>query len=254
MWARIKAIFRSLFGWLLRSAENPELILRQYIDELREKVPEMNRQVAEVVKMEKMLMMQQERLQERVGFLEPQVVQAVKLGPEKKDAAKTLITALEQAKQDLAATETQLGQAHENSERMKRARSAFIQQINQKMAEAKNQISRAKRAEVEEKLAEVMGSFEMGDTSETLDRMTAHIDERLARAQARTEIAATSVEAQLSDVGLSQVDDAAERKYVEYQRQLGILPPEPATERTMESVPVEEQKQAQAEPPQEQTQ
>jgi len=254
MWARIKAIFRSLFGWLLRSAENPELILRQYIDELREKVPEMNRQVAEVVKMEKMLMMQQERLQERVGFLEPQVVQAVKLGPDKKDAAKTLITALEQGKQDLAATETQLGQARENSERMKRARSAFIQQINQKMAEAKNQISRAKRAEVEEKLAEVMGSFEMGDTSETLDRMTAQIDEKLARAQARTEIAATSVEAQLSEVGLSQVDDAAERKYVEYQRQLGILPPEPAAERTMESVPVEEQKQAQAEPPQEQTQ
>jgi phage shock protein A len=254
MWARIKAIFRSLFGWLIRSAENPELILRQYIDELREKVPEMNRQVAEVVKMEKMLMMQQERLQERVGFLEPQVVQAVKLGPEKKDAAKTLITALEQAKQDLAATDTQLAQAHENSDRMKRARSAFIQQINAKMAEAKNQISRAKRAEVEEKLAEVMGSFEMGDTSETLDRMTAQIDERLARAQARTEIAATSVEAQLSDVGLSQLDDAAERKYVEYQRQLGILPPEPAVERTMESVPVEEQKQAQAEPPQEQTQ
>ncbi len=254
MWARIKAIFRSLFGWLVRSAENPELILRQHIDELREKVPEMNRQVAEVVKMEKMLQMQQERLQERVGFLELQVIQAVKLGPEKKEAAKTLIAALEQAKQDLAATDMQLEQANDNSERMKRARSAFIQQVNQKIAEAKNQISRAKRAEVEEKLAEVMGSFEMGDTSETLDRMTAQIDERLARAQARREIAATSVEAQLSEVSLSQIDDATERKYVEYQRQLGILPPEPATERTMESVPVEEQKPTQTEPPQEQTQ
>jgi phage shock protein A len=252
MWARIKAIFRSLFGWLLRSAENPELILRQYIDELREKVPEMNRQVAEVVKMEKMLQMQEERLQERVGFLEPQVVQAVKAGPDKKDAAKTLITALEQAKTDLQATQAQLVQAHENSERVKRARSAFIQQINQKIAEAKSQISRAKRAEVEEKLAEVMGSFEMGDTSETLDRMTAQIDERLARAQARTEVAATSVEAQISEVTLSQADDEAERKYVEYQRQLGIIPPEPAVERTMESVPVEEQKQT--EPPAEQTQ
>ncbi len=258
MWARIKAIFRSLFGWMIRSGENPELLLQQYIEDLRARVPELNRQVAEVVKMEKMLEMQKERLDERVRFLEPQVIQAVKLGPEKKDAAKTLIAALEQAKQDLEVLTTQLATAHDNSERMKRARTAFIQQVNQKIAEAKTQISRAKQAEVEEKLAEVMGSFEMGDASETLERTTGQIDERLARAQARREIAATSVDAQLSDVALSQIEDTTEQKYVEYQRQLGILPPEPTAERTMESVPVDEQKQTppptQTEPPQTQTQ
>jgi len=40
----------------------------------------MNRQVAEVVKLEKMLQMQVDRLDKKIQFLEPRVVQAVKLG------------------------------------------------------------------------------------------------------------------------------------------------------------------------------
>jgi phage shock protein A len=87
MWARIKAVFRSLFGWMLRGVEDPELLLRQHMDDLRERVPEMNRQVAEVVKLEKMLEMQVDRLNKKIQFLEPRVVQAVKLGPEKKEAS-----------------------------------------------------------------------------------------------------------------------------------------------------------------------
>jgi len=245
MLARLKAIFRSLFGWMLRGAENPEMILRQHIDDLRERVPEMNRQVAEVVKLEKMLEMQVDRLQKKIAFLEPRVIQAVKLGPEKKEAAKTLIAALEQARGDLEETNLQLEQAKQNSERSKRMRAAYEQKVREQIQECMRQISRAKRAEMEERVAEVMGSFEMGDTTETVDRMRERIDERLARAQARMDIAATSTDSQLADIELSQVEDDTERLYQEYQRQLGILPPEPA-EKTMETVTEAE---VQTEPP-----
>ena len=80
MWARLRAVFRSLFGWMVRGVENPELILRQHIDDMRSRGPEMRRQVAEVIKLEKMLLIQVERLEKKVGFLEPKVVQAVKQG------------------------------------------------------------------------------------------------------------------------------------------------------------------------------
>ena len=235
MWTRIKAVFRSLFGWMLRGIENPEMLLRQHIDDLRERVPEMNRQVAEVVKLQKMLEIQIDRLEKKVQFLEPRVVQAVKLGPEKKEAAKTLISALEQARSDLEETKIQLEQAKQNSERTKRMREAYERKIREQIQECMTQIGRAKRAEMEEKVAEVMGAFEVGDTTETVDRMTERIDERLARAQARTEIAGSTVDAQMADIELSQVEDDTEARYTEYQRQLGILPPE-AAEKTMETV------------------
>jgi phage shock protein A len=245
MWARIKAIFRSMFGWMLRGAENPELILRQHIDDLRQRVPQMRRDVAEVIKLEKMLGIQVDRLQKKVAYLEPKVLQAVKLGPEKKDAAKTLIAALEQARQDLAETEVQMETARENSQRMKRTFTAYERRVKDQIQECMNQISRAKRAKMQEEVAEVMGSFEMGDATETIDRMRERIDERLARAEARTELAVESTDSQLADLEISQIEDETERKYEEYQRQLGLLPPEPV-EKTMEPVATEQEEEERA--------
>jgi len=37
MWARLKRLFRSIFGGLIESAEDPELILQQTIRDMREK-------------------------------------------------------------------------------------------------------------------------------------------------------------------------------------------------------------------------
>ena len=102
MWARIKAIFRSLFGWMIRGAENPELLLRQYIDDMRSQMPRLNAQVAEVIKHEKMLEMEIERKRQTVAALEPRVEAAVKMGEEKKEIAKRLIASLQTAKMALS--------------------------------------------------------------------------------------------------------------------------------------------------------
>jgi len=146
---------------------------------------------------------------------------------------------------DMEETKLQLEQAKENSARTKRMRDAYERKIRDQINECMRQIGRAKRAEMEEKVAEVMGAFEVGDTTETVDRMTERIDERLARAQARMEIAGSTVDAQMADIELSQVEDESERLYAEYQRQLGILPPE-AAEKTMDTVT----EAPQVEPPQ----
>jgi len=238
MWARIKAVFRSLFGWLIRGAENPELLLRQYMDDMRAKIPQLNAQVAEVVKHEKMLLMEHERAQQRVAELEPQVEAAVKMGPAKKDAAKQLIMALQNARQRLADLEQQLARAHENSQQMLRRRDAYEQRIKQQIEEAKRQLSRAKQAEVENEVANLMGTFEVGDTRDTLERVTERIDEQLARAQARQEVAASSLDSELMEVEQSVAEQQAEVAYIEYQRQLGLIPEEEAA-RTMEAVPAE---------------
>jgi phage shock protein A len=225
---------------MLRGVENPEMILRQHMDDLRSRGPEMRRQVAEVVKLEKMLQIQVDRLEKKVGFLEPKVVQAVKMGPEKKDAAKTLIAALEQARIDLVETHGQLETSKQNSERTKRMFTAWEHRIRDQIQECMTQIGRAKRAQMQEEVSEVMGAFEIGDTTETVDRMRDRIDERLARAEARMEIAGDSVTSQMADLEMAAIEDDSERLYEEYQRQLGIIPPESA-ERTMDEVDVDDQ-------------
>ncbi len=235
MWARIRAVFRSLFGWMIRGAENPELLLRQLIDDMKAEVPKLNAQVAEVVKHEKMLEMKAERLRDKVAALEPKVEAAVKLGPEHKDAAKRMIGQLQTARQELAVLEDQLVRAGETSESMMRKRDAYEQRIKRQVDEARKQLSRAQQAEVEEELAQVMGAFQVGDASDTLDRVTEQIDEKLARAQARQEVAAESLDSEVDELELDVADHQSELAYVEYQRQLGLIPDEEA-ERTMQAV------------------
>ena len=256
MFRRLRMIFRSLFGWILRGTENPELILRQHMDDLRDQIPKLNQQAAEIIKVEKMLEEQVNRQRAQVAALQPKVEQAVKMGPEAKEAALSLIQALETAKKELAETEAQWEQAKENSQRTLEMRRAYEQRIKQQMNEALRQIGRAKRAEMEKQMATLMTSFGIGDQSDTLDRMTQRIDERMAEAKARTTVAGETADAQMAKVEMAVQNSEAENLYQEYQRQLGLVPDAPPAERTMEAIPLQppaqEQPQQQAPPQQQQ--
>lgn len=238
---RIRRLFRALFGWMLRGAEDPELILEQLKDDLRNKIPQMNAQVAEVVKHEKMLQMQGDRQAQLIAALQPQVEAAVKAGPERKEAAKALIMQLQTAQAQLADTQGGLVKAKQNSQQMLQMRMAFEQKIRQQMEECTRQMSRAKQASAEEEMAQLMGSFQVGDEKDTLDRMTERVDERLARAEARTDVASQTVDNQIAQIQQQTALDSAEGAYLEYQRQLGLAPEAPAEEatKTMAPIPVQ---------------
>lgn len=238
MWQRLRAIFRSMFGWMVRGAENPELLLRQYMDDLRDRIPKLNEQAAQIVKLEKMLEQQAQRQRAAVADLQPKVEAAVKLGPTAKQAALSLIQALESAKLELADTEAQLAQAKENSKRVLEARLVYERQIKAKINEAMQQIGRHQRAQMEQQMAALMTSFSVGDDSDVLDRMRQRIDEEFAEAQAKREVAGQSVDAQMAQVEVAAQESQAEAMYAEYQRQLGLAPETAAPERTMQSIPL----------------
>ena len=247
MLQRLRMIFRSLFGWLLRGAENPELILRQHMDDLRNEIPRLNEQAAQIVKLEKMLEQQAERQRAQVADMQAKVEQAVKMGESAKEAALSLIEALESARAELADTEQQLEQARVNSKRVLEARTVYERRIRDKMNECLRQMSRAKRAEMEKQMASLMASFQVGDSTEVLDRMTQRIDEELAEARARTQVASESVEGKMLQVEIQASRSQAETKYREYQRQFGLIPDEEPPVKTMESIPVAEEKAQQQE-------
>src|SRR5205823_2251528 len=48
MWQRMRRVFRSMFGWMISAAEDPELILEQNIRDLNDQVPKMNESIAMV--------------------------------------------------------------------------------------------------------------------------------------------------------------------------------------------------------------
>ena len=55
LWTRMKRSMRALFGGIIEKTEDPELILQQTIRDMRDRVPELNNSVAQVMATEKLL-------------------------------------------------------------------------------------------------------------------------------------------------------------------------------------------------------
>jgi len=238
MWKRFVNVIRSFLGIFIRGLEDPERMLQQYIDDMRSQVPKLNNTVAEVMKTEILLRGQIEQLEKKVADLDAKVIAAVKLGPQYDAEAKTLIAAMETAKEDLEDTTVQHETAKKASDQAKLSREDYMRTMQQKIAEAMRLISQAKQAKMQEQLSSLMASFEVGDTSDTLERMKAKVEERSAKAQARVELATTGVDARMRDITRATVQIGVEDKLLEYKRQLGLAPPEAEAEVEKKMEPV----------------
>src|SRR4030095_11889120 len=99
MWNRLKRLFRSIFGGIIESAEDPELILQQLTRDMRDEVPKMRNNVAEVMATEKRLEREIQANQTRLQDLDNKIKAAIRVG--KDDVATALIGELQIAQRAL---------------------------------------------------------------------------------------------------------------------------------------------------------
>lgn len=189
---------------------------------------------------QKMLEGQADRTAHNIADLEKKVEMAVKGGEKTKQAALTLIAQLTREKAHMEELKAGLATATANSNKILEMRAAFERKIQQQIEECRTQMSRSEMADAESQMASLMGSFKVGDASDTLDSVTGKIDEKLARARAQMEVAGESTEAQIAKVELETEAASSEDTYLEYQRQFGLAPVDDSVEspRTMGSIPV----------------
>ena len=95
LWTRMKRSVRALFGGIIEKTEDPELILQQTIRDMRDRVPELNNSVAQVMATEKLLAKNKERLETQVVDLDSKIRASVKMGRD--DIATAYIGQLQQA-------------------------------------------------------------------------------------------------------------------------------------------------------------
>src|ERR1044071_1284966 len=105
LWARITRLFRASTGAALDKMENPELVLQQTIRDMRDRVPELNNSVAQVMATERLLLKQKENLSSQVVDLDSKIKASVKMGRD--DIATAYIGQLQQAQLDLERTTMQ---------------------------------------------------------------------------------------------------------------------------------------------------
>ena len=220
--SRISRSIRALFGGLIESTENPELILQQTIRDMRDRVPELNNSVAQVMATEKLLSKSKERLEAQVVDLDSKIRASVKLSRD--DIATAYIGQLQQAQMDLQKTSQQLEHATLASKQALKARDNYVLQMQRRTAEAMQLINQSKQARLQEQLAQTMESFQIGDDASTFDEMRDKIDRRAAAAEAKLQLGSASVDNQMQDIEREAMDMQLQDKLLAYKQEMGLLP------------------------------
>src|SRR5207244_3988802 len=103
LWTRLKRSMRALFGGIVERTEDPELILQQTIRDMRDRIPDLNNSVAQVMATEKLLAKNKERLEQQVVDLDSKIKASVKMGRD--DIATAYIGQLAHAQVDMHKSE-----------------------------------------------------------------------------------------------------------------------------------------------------
>jgi phage shock protein A len=234
LWIRVKRSVRALFGGIIEKTEDPELILQQTIRDMRDRVPELNNSVAQVMATEKLLAKNKERLDSQVVELDSKIRASVKMGRD--DIATAYIGQLQQAQMDLQKTSQQLEHANLASKQALKARDNYVLQMQRRTAEAMQLINQSKQAKLQEQLAQTMESFELGDDASTFNEMRDKIDRRAAAAEAKMQLGAASVDTQMQEIEREALGMQLQDKLLEYKRDMGLLP---AASGTQQALPAE---------------
>jgi phage shock protein A len=227
MWERLKRLFRSIFGGIIDSAEDPELILQQIIRDMRDQVPKLNENVAQVMSNEKLLERESASLEREIMELDGKVKAAIKMGRD--DIATTYIATLQEKQNTLVRVKEQLATAKKASQQAIKFRDEYMLKMKRKQDEASQLISESKRARMQEQLAQTMASFQVGDTAGSFDEMREKINRRAAAADAKMELTGSGVDAQMSQIEHEAYNIQAQDTLLAYKRQMGLVADEPTS-------------------------
>ncbi len=221
LWARISRVFRASTGAALDKIENPELVLQQTIRDMRDRVPELNNSVAQVMATERLLAKNKENLAKQVLDLDSKIKASVKMGRD--DIATAYIGQLQQAQVDLERTDAQLELAGAASKNALKARDNYVLNMKKRSAEAMQLISAAKQAKLQEQLAQTMEGFNIGDDSSTFNEMREKIERRVAAAEAKLQLGSSTVDNQMADIEREAMDIQLQDKLLAYKSEMGML-------------------------------
>ena len=227
MWARLKRLFRSVFGGLIEKAEDPELILQQTIRDMREKVPQMQNNVVQVMATEKLLQKEVVTLEREIKDYDAKVKAAITTNRD--DIARTYITALQEKQTALERARQQLETSQAASEQAKKFLDNYILQVKKRTGEAQQLVNEARAAKMQEQLSQTMASFQIGDEAGTFQEMRDRIQRRSAAAEARMDLSTGGVESQIQDIERESLNIQVEDTLVAYKRQMGLMPEAPAS-------------------------
>src|SRR5438128_1072849 len=223
MWQRMKRVFRSMFGWMISAAEDPELILEQNIRDLNDQVPKMNESIAMVKANVTLLEKENQKYVNDTGELTAKIKAALQASRE--DIATTYATQLQNTKGALLRNQQQLSAARQAFDKAMQVKQAFMREKDRKTNEAMQALRDARRAKWQSKVADAMESFQVAGIDATHDEMLQKIQEQTAVNEARMDMAMSNVDTQGMKIEEEAEKIRANELLKQFKQEMGMEAP-----------------------------
>ncbi len=194
MWKRFVRAIKSLFGGVVRSIEDPRLILEQNIREMNDQVPRMNENIATVKANVMLLQKEVNRNEKAIAEYTAKIKSAI--AANRDDIAGTYALQLEKAKEGQATAKEQLSYAGQAYDKALQVKKVFMREKDKKIREARDALRASERAKWQSRIADTLEQFEVTGIDATHDEMISRINEETAKNEARMEIALDSIDTQ----------------------------------------------------------
>ncbi len=217
---RIGTVLKSNLNALVSSAEDPEKILEQTVNDMQEDLIQMRQAVAQAIAAEKRTEQEYKKNQDASNQWQERASLAVTKGND--ELAREALTRRKQYQETATGLLQALDKQKETVGKLRRELTALEGKIAEAKAKKDLLVARAKSAKASENINQVLNKVSPGSSLATFDRMEQKVLDLEARSAAVGELATDSVEDKFRalESGPTAVDD----DLAALKAQMGMLP------------------------------
>jgi phage shock protein A len=192
MWQRFVRFLRSIFGGAIEAMENPELILKQSIRDMRDKVPKINQNLAKMRGGLNLFEQEYTDYADQERKLIARVKAALEGGDE--SLASEYAVRLKQIQASKERNFEQMNRAKEAYDKAVEFKKDYMREMDKKTKEAMLAIREHEASKWKAEVAEVFETFEVGDVDQSMDEMMQKLRQKTAMAEGKLQMAVESVD------------------------------------------------------------
>lgn len=190
MFERLARVIKSWIGFFISFAEDPEVMLQESIEEMRNTLPRLNQILvttrATVIRLEE----EHGELERKERQLVASIQAALKEGsPEARRIAEDDASTLQQVRQELTATREQLATSQNAFQHAQMTVEDIKGRLRTKIQQAQKAIQESKKAEVMRGAANALAELDTYGTASTADKYLDEIKQKVAESKAAVEVA-----------------------------------------------------------------
>ena len=231
MFQRLARVIKSWIGYFISFAEDPEVMLQESIEEMRNTLPKLNQILvttrATVLRLEQ----EKEELSRKDRQLTASIRAALTEGsPEARKIAEADALTLQQVRQDLTATEEQLLTARNGFENAQLHVEEIKARLRDKMEQARRAIQESKKAAVLRSAAGALAELDQYGTASTSDKYLEEIKQRVAESKAAVEVATGGLDTERIKLERKGREIQAQSVLAEFEVEMGLKKPDSVRE------------------------